>query len=175
MDIYNGLDKTYFQTARPPVIFHYESGHIDSASYLYSHKEHKSMAVVATSQGPVEVWPDTTPPPDTTISGRNRKVLYLDGGTVSPAFRSTYAATWQDPYIQKGRAELQKHNIVRMFDGAISPVSPYIYRKDYSLGDVVTLMAQFGFEDSMLVSEYIRTFDTDGDRGYPGLSSIWNL
>ncbi len=54
-------------------------------------------------------------------------------------------------------------------DGQISEESPFKLGRDYYLGDRVTLLGQYDFAQSMRVSEYIRTEDADGDRGYPGL------
>ncbi len=33
----------------------------------------------------------------------------------------------------------------------------------------VTVLAEYDFSQTMRVSEYIRTEDAEGDRGYPGL------
>jgi hypothetical protein len=58
---------------------------------------------------------------------------------------------------------------VKVVSGDISDVSPYKYKVHYGLGDYVTLVGDYGISSKMLVKEYIRTEDADGDRGYPGL------
>jgi len=166
LDVYNGLDRTRHQSDREPVMFHYDSGHIDEPEYLFSSKDLKNMAVVNTSLGTVMVWPDITPAPNQNVSGLARRSLFLDGG--KPGDDMLYN-DFMLAVTQKARIELTKHNRALLFDGAISAVTPYKYNSEYFLGDKVTLLAQYGFEESMIVSEYIRTEDAEGDRGYPGL------
>lgn len=167
LDVYNGLDRTRFQSIREPVIFHYDAGHINSPSYLFSIKDWKNVAMVSSSIGNTEVWPETgTTPPGTPPTGLDRRVLYVDGGTQGDTLLADFTAS----VIQKGMVELAKHIRRILFDGAIAPDSPYIYGRDYALGDQVSLIAKYGFEAEMLVAEYVRTEDSaEGDRGYPTL------
>jgi hypothetical protein len=166
LDVYNGLDRTRFQTDREPVIFHYDSGHINSPKYLSSIKDFYNVALVTSSLGVTEVWPETgTTPPSTPPTGLDRRVLFVDGGTQGDALLADFTQS----VIQKGMVELAKHNRMILFDGQISAVSPYKYKTHYFLGDDVSLLAQYGFEDEMVVAEYVRTEDKDGDRGYPTL------
>lgn len=65
--------------------------------------------------------------------------------------------------------ELTKARRVNMLSGDISPLAPYKFKVDYNLGDKVTLVDDNGFEETMVVAEYIRTDDDEGDHGYPGL------
>lgn len=166
LDVYNGLDRTRFQSDRESVIFHYDAGHIVAPSYLFSIQDWKNVAIVTSSIGRTVVWPETgITPPGTPPSGLDRRVLYVDGGTQGDTDLGVFTAS----VIQKGQVELAKHNRRLLFDGAISPDSPYIYGEHYTLGDAVSLIAQYGFEAEMLVAEYVRTQDIDGDRGYPTL------
>lgn len=165
IDLYNGIDRTR-QNNTNPVIFHYNSGHIDSPKYLFSIKDYKNVATITSSTGNLDIWPDTGLTPSIpNPSGFNRRVLYIDGGDLG----TQIAGDFQASNVQKGLIELSKHNLAKLFDGAISAISPYKYGKDYFLGDFVTLMAEYGFESPMMVSEYVRTEDQDGDRGYPTL------
>jgi hypothetical protein len=168
LDVYNGLDRSRNQGILEPVMFHYDSGHIDDPKYLFSIKEYNNFAIVLGSMQAVEVWPDVTPAPDTTVNGLARRPLYVDGETVGTMSTPDFVAAM----TQKGRLELKKRNQTAVFDGAISPLSPYKYNQHYFLGDKVTLLAEYGYEATMVVSEYIRTEDQSGDRGYPGLSTI---
>jgi Siphovirus ReqiPepy6 Gp37-like protein len=164
-DIYNGLDKTGSQTVRPSVIFHYDSGHIDNPSYLFSTKEYKNMTTISASFGTAVVFADG----DASRVGLDRRDLFMDGGDSGEQDYNTFL----NSLLQKGNAELNKYKRLRLFDGEISSVSPYIYGKDYYLGDFVTLLAGYGFAQTMMVSEYTRTQDSEGDRGFPGLSSLF--
>ena len=166
LDVYNGLDRRYTQSVNEPVIFHYDSGHIDNPKYLFSSKELKTMATVSMDTGPVNVYPETgLTPPSVIPEGLDRRILFMDGGSQGTMDPADFLAS----NVQKALIELSKHNRQFLFDGAISAVSPYKYGQEYALGDQVSLIAQYGFESSMIVVEYVRTEDHEGDRGYPTL------
>jgi hypothetical protein len=166
IDLYNGVDRTR-QNNITPVIFHYDSGHIDSPKYLWSIKDYKTVATVSSSIGNQDIWLSTggLTPPGSNPGGLSRRNLFVDGGDQGDQLLADFQAS----IIQQALIELTKHNNAILFDGAISAVSPYIYNTHYSLGDKVTLMAEYGFESPMMVAEYVRTEDHDGDRGYPTL------
>jgi Siphovirus ReqiPepy6 Gp37-like protein len=166
VDAYNGFDRRRTQAVIPPVIFHYDSGHIDSPKYLFSSKDLKNQAKISASFGNVDVWLATgTVPPTPNPTGLARRVMFIDGGDIGTQVYATFLAS----IVQKAQIELVKNLRQVLFDGAISPISPYKYGVDYLLGDKVTLLAEYGMELSMLVSEYVRTEDQAGDRGYPTL------
>jgi hypothetical protein len=166
VDIYNGVDRRRTQAIVEPVIFHYDSGHIDSPKYVFSSKDLKTMATITSSVGNQDVWLGTgITPPAINPGGLGRRVLYIDGGSAGGQTYSVFLSS----LVQNAQIELMKNIRQVLFDGAISPISPYKYGTHYSLGDKVTLLAEYGIEQQMLVSEYVRTEDQAGDRGYPTL------
>lgn len=64
---------------------------------------------------------------------------------------------------------LKEQRRVNMFSGDMSALSPYKYKVHYDLGDTVMLYGDYGMSAKMLVAEYVRTEDNNGDRGFPGL------
>lgn len=68
--------------------------------------------------------------------------------------------------------ELKKLIHIKLFAGAISIDTPYRYKIDYDLGDQVDFYGDYNQTERMWVSEYIRTEDSEGDRGYPTLAHI---
>jgi Siphovirus ReqiPepy6 Gp37-like protein len=166
LDVYNGLDRTTKQTMRAPVIFHWGSGHIDSPQYLISNQDHRNLAIVTSSVADYYLLGDEMTEP----SGLKRKVLLVDAGAIA----DTTSDDAEILSLQKGLAELRKHDPVRYFDGEISLIAPYTFKQDYFLGDAVTLIGEFGIQESMIVGEYIRTEDSEGERGYPGMErAVW--
>lgn len=165
LDIYKGLDRTRNNGVREPVLFHYNSGHVETPQYLFSIKGTKNMVRVITSFRWLNVYANGTEPPDPVPTGMNLRVLHMDGGEPGDEGQEFLPLA-----IQKAQLELKKFNRSVIFDGAISLLSPYKYNEQYRLGDIVTLAAEYGFEASMLVAEYVRTEDETGDRGYPTLT-----
>jgi hypothetical protein len=64
---------------------------------------------------------------------------------------------------------LKKQRKINMFAADISSLSPWQYKVHYDLGDTVMLFGDNGKTAKMVVSEYVRTHDENGDRGFPGL------
>jgi hypothetical protein len=83
--------------------------------------------------------------------------------------RDRIVADFKEEQLLAAKRELKKRRRVNMFSGDISALSPYVYQKDYYLGDAVMLFGDYGKSAKMIVDEYVRTEDAGGDRGFPGL------
>lgn len=76
---------------------------------------------------------------------------------------------FKEEQIKSARRLLKELRRVDMFAGDISSLSPFKYKTHYDLGDKVSLYGDYGKTAVMMVSEYVRTQDVNGDRGFPGL------
>jgi hypothetical protein len=178
-DIYNGYDRTLGQSTNTPVIITAAQGHLLNPEYLFSLENYKNTGMLtsnAAAYGYVYPLKDDS----SSITGKafdsskyrgwKRRVSLMDGG-------SNY-----DDYAIDVDSILSIFDdvgdIVRpltktlFFDGQISTVIPYKYgpNKDYYLGDWVTLLGEYGVNQDLQVSEYIRTQDSSGETGYPTLT-----
>lgn len=156
-DVYNGLDRTESQSQNSRVIFEYALGHIDEPSYLFSKKEYKNVAYAAKENDPLTYVSVSLPGTSPFVNGRDRKVLVVSIPAETPTSKIPAMAL----------VELAKHNQALIFDGKASSLSPYKYKRDYNLGDLVTLRAQYGVNETLRVSEYIRSQDLNGENEYP--------
>lgn len=84
--------------------------------------------------------------------------------------RDNILAEFKEDAQDDAKAYLKAHKAVKMLSGSVSPNTPYQYGVDYGLGDRVTIFGDYGMSEDMIVSEFVRTDDQDGDRGYPGLT-----
>lgn len=162
--IYFGMDRSVQQAVNEPVIFSLDENHIIDPTYLFTIKDYRNVAYVVGTYWQQRVY---APGVNTGIDGLDRKILTVDvGDDIKQAYsdaRKTRQAN------AKGLAALAAHNRTKFFDGEISPNSPYIRGRDYNLGDKVTLMAKYGISQTMLVNEFIRMEDNQGERSYPTL------
>ena len=94
---------------------------------------------------------------------------YVDKRTRWRNKRNTILQEFREDAVEDAKKTLEAGKRVVMLSGDVSPLSPYIYRTHYNLGDTVSLHGDHGLVEKMVVSEYIRTEDENGDRGYPGL------
>ena len=167
MQVYQGRDLS------STVTFRYDAGQIEKPKYLYAIKGYKNIAHVSSPHLEIPLTV-AAPGVDPNVSGINRRVLPLNFGNLGdldPDGNFT-EDDWQRVLSQKALTELQKFNKVALFDGEISPLNAIKYGKDYSLGDKVTLQAEYDLEAKMVISEYIRSQDETGETGYPTLALV---
>ena len=98
-------------------------------------------------------------------TGLARRVVLIDA--------SQAAGLTQDGlkgYMSQGLADARE---TAVFDGSINQdLSPYVYGVDYSLGDLVRLVGDYGLDQKARVTEYIRSEDASGFKAYPTLTTI---
>lgn len=166
MYIYKGVDRTVNQSTNDPVIFSVPAEYMTDAKYLFSIKDFKNVAYVVG-----EFWQQIVYAPgvDPSVSGLDRRILVVDGSEIKDE-DGTAKKTRQAKAL--GLAALAKHNQTKFVDGEVSPKSPYIRGVDYNLGDMVTLMGNYGVSQTMMVNEYVRAEDQQGERAYPTLISV---
>lgn len=84
--------------------------------------------------------------------------------------RDVIVADFKEEAKKDARRELRTYKKIDMFSGDVSPNSPYIYKTHYDLGDTVTIVGDYGKSEKMVVVEYVRSEDVNGEVGYPSLS-----
>ena len=104
-------------------------------------------------------------------SGFTRREVLIDAGSKEDGdTKAEFLASLPDVGSDALKANYER---ITSIDSGISPFTKYVYKKDYDLGDRVTMLGQFGISQDMLVNEYTRAEDGEGERGYPGLI-LWN-
>jgi hypothetical protein len=198
-DVYDGLDRSREQNDRDPVVFSFASDYLKEPSYLWSIVGYETLVLVVSGVGTRRFF--RIRKRDEDLSGLERRVLWIDGGEpdleeIPEKPDRDDGATDQDIQQWKdkrdrirernatARAEfledltdaadvaLEAHERIRLFDAKITSASPYEYKVHYNLGDKVSLIGEYEFDQKMQVVEHVRTEDAAGDVGYPGLAAI---
>lgn len=159
--VYEGSDLT----GPGGVAFSEELDNLANTSLYTSHNDYKNVAYVLAKNGSVIVDIDGNVNP--AVSGLDRSVLFVDATNIDLAAGASLTAV----LIERGRQELAAHQHVMLFDGLVDPNGIFQYNRDYSLGDIVVFKGDDGVRQNMRVTEYIYTFDAEGYRAYPTLSS----
>ena len=161
--IHNGTDVS------DDVSFSYFQGDIEQADYFWSNKYVATSVLVNSSFCSVVV-------DDGVSSGYDRRYQLLDASyldereSVAPS-----GAALTDLLAQMtnlGNEYLASSKPVTLVEVDISRSTDYQYEKDYSIGDIVNVHANYGVSQKMRVVEHATIFDEQGTTGFPTLSAI---
>lgn len=178
MNVYVGKDRTPDAGTNlipgmiygAPVTFNFDVGDITEYSYLNSTKDERNIAYVNSPLGFAMVLPSGV---NVEPTGLDRRVLQVDASDLTDPGSLTDAAA----IAVRGRSELAKHNRQSIVDGTISPKSSYAYRGknatySYDLGDVISLKGRVNITSDRRITEYIRSQDKNGEKGYPTMAEL---
>jgi len=148
------------------VIFSWKSGDLDAADYLFSDKKLKNSALVLGRY--INTVVDTGP-----IKYDRRMMLVdandIDGHLSAPPTGGTLT-TLLARMVTRGQQALKSQNRITISRADISNVTKYQYRRDFNVGDLITLDGNFGQMAVMRVVEYVEIEDENGESGHPTLS-----
>lgn len=73
---------------------------------------------------------------------------------------------------QKATEALRAYKVIQIVDGQVVPNGIFSYGADYNLGDIVEVEGYSGVVKRAMVTEYIRSQDSNGYKEYPTLETI---
>jgi len=159
LDIYSGTNRS------ASVIFSWKAGDLDSADYLFSDKKFKNSALVLGRY--VYTMVDTGP------TKYDRRIALVDGSDLDGNLTAPPTGGALTTIITKmqtrGRQALKSQNRLSLSRADVSDVTKYQYRRDFNIGDLITLDANFGQIAIMRVIEYAEIEDENGESGHPTL------
>lgn len=163
---------TYFTVYRGndisnKVRFSWMRGDLDNVEYFFSSKKFKTQARVMGRWVQVVVNP-------TGADDYRRRTMLVDASWVDER-QTAYPV---EPALSLiiaglnivGAAELSKQNNVSITQADVSENTDVRYRRDYELGDLVTVDGDFGSSAVMRVIEYAEAEDENGASGHPTLA-----
>jgi len=160
MLIHPGEDKS------KSVVFSHDYGDIDSANYLWSDKSYVNTVFIRTSHKNYMLK-------DSTVTGLARRMIYIDFPEVDSQYDPQ--VSYPDATVMAGcRAKaIEVLNENRQTKKAAIEIarnlSRYTFRKDFKVGDLVTVDYGYLPAEVRRVSEYIEIEDERGEIGYPVL------
>lgn len=158
--IHRGVDR------KATVIFSWTGGDIETAEYLFSGKKIKNSAMVTGRW--VQTIVDTG-----AVSKYRRRFMPVDANDIDGQFAAMPtggALTLVLAAMQiRGKQALKAQNAVAITRTDISNLPKFTYRKDYNIGDMVTLDGNFGQSAACRVIEYVEIDDENGSSGHPTL------
>ena len=200
---YNGVNRTFTQGERPPVVFSPKYDNLSKATYFKS----KVGTRTKIFSGAVKFEIPTQLALDGEYLGASASNNAMQNNSVtvgtpglglregyfkSPSVEHTNGMM-QDTTGAKGvlpndpksihrqiheqcNTELWRHMPIEMFSGEAAQQSMYTYNEDFFLGDFVQIQNEFGQQDIARITEYIRSSsDSEGDVFYPTFESLSDI
>jgi hypothetical protein len=138
-EVYKGVNRSVNQSLIAPCIFSREFENILNQTYVESNNNFKNTALVAgEGEGSVRTLVSIN---DGNI-GLNRHELFVDARDLQKVVDnvSLTDTEYKNVLTQRGNEKLQEYKEVKTFDSIINTKGNNIYKADYDLGDVVTIV-----------------------------------
>lgn len=168
--LYEGLDRSYNQKDRLPVVFSDEFDNLLASTYTYERAEFKNAALIG---GEGEGVNQRT----TTIgdsSGLERYEAYIDGSSVSSNGTIITEEQYYKMLQDYAKDELNTTSFTESFEGNVIPDGNYILNQDYFLGDTVQVINEYGISATPRIVEIIESEDQNGTSIVPTFST-WEV
>jgi len=153
------------------VIFSWDYGELESASYLFSIKNYKNVALVQGKYVEAVVY-------DSPISEEpyDKRVMLVNASDIDEALTTVPTGTELADIIAamgtRGREALANQRILDISNVDLSKTTSYKYRTDYDIGDIVSISGNYGIIEPRRVIEFVEIEDENGETGYPTLSVL---
>ena len=133
--LYQGVDRSYRQTTRPHVVFSQENENLLSFSYKHDSSTTINAALVGgEGEGAQRVLASVG-----SASGLDRYEVFVDAKDITSAQDgSTYTSDEYNKLLE-ARGLLNMSPAQESFDASVDMSRSYEYRKDFDVGDIVTL------------------------------------
>lgn len=159
--IYRGADRT------ATVIFSWKSGDFSETEYLFSDKSLKNSAVIIGRY--INTVYDV--PGSTKYA---RRSVAVDGSDIDGIYNAPPTGANLTDVVNKmqirGKQVLGSQRRVAITRADLANVSKYQFRKDYDVGDLISLDTNYGGIRIMRVTEYVEIMDENGETGHPTLA-----
>lgn len=151
------------------IIFSNDTEEIERAEYLWSIKKLKNTALVSGR------WVETLV--TTAETGYDRLMMPVDASDIdnqySVAPTGTDLIDVVDAMQQRGISALSAQNEVAITKVEVSKdANKATYRRDFDVGDIITVNGDYNESSSMRISEYVEIEDENGESGHPTLSVL---
>ena len=147
--------------------FSWINGDLSELTYLFTNKRQKTHARV------VGRWVQTTTQNVITINF-SKKTILVDASDIDQGYAAMPAGGDLTNVLAameiRGQQELMKQNQITITAVDVSPANPWKFRRDYKIGDLVTVDGDFGQSAVMRVVEFAEVEDETGFSGHPTLA-----
>lgn len=156
-DLYRGVNRSINQSLISPVVFSPEYDNLVSSKYNLDISELKNVALVGgegegKNRKTIEVG---------SAVGLNRFEMFVDASSVSTDEGEITNAEYYQMLSENGKEQLAQKSVSTSFEGVVD-TDLYEYKKDFDLGDIVSLENEYGIKVDARIIEIIETWNETG-------------
>lgn len=154
--IYAGKDRTLSQSTNNRVVFSESYDNLEQVTYRANDQAYANVAyVIGVGEDGNEVGVTVG---DTETTGLERRETFVNARGVSASGLSP--AELLEKLRQEGRNALNAMLIAKSFECDTNATGNFVYRKDYDLGDIVTIKkANWGMREDLRITEVLETYE----------------
>lgn len=168
--LYLGVDHTLETPGIPMVKFAPYFDNVMNTDYIEDYTTYKNVTLVAGEGEGV----DRKTVAIGNSEGLERRELFTDARDISSNVEegTMPAAEYEKLLKERGNEKLAEVAVLYSFSGQVETLNTFIYGRDYYLGDIVTLVNDYGYEGSVRVDEMVMSEDESGYSAYPTFSVV---
>lgn len=184
IEFWSGKDRTTGQTTNSPVVFSPGYYNLINSDYAYDITDEKTMAFIA-GQGDganrVVLWTHMTVTDDEEHTkvpkGLDRREMFVDARDLQQTSSDGATMSWdeyQHTLRYRGKEKLYETVAAPLFSGEVDTTLQFVYRRDWDLGDVVSIENEYGIGASARIIEVTECDDENGYKVTPTFSD-WEV
>lgn len=180
---FRGVDRTFDQKENTPVIFSPKYYNLINSQYVLDDENNKTMAFIAGEGEGADrsvIWTHKTwnsADEHNVPKQLDRREIFVDARDLRmKKDDGTYytAAEYGILLRQRGKEKLFETGIIEGLSGEVDTTLQFIYRRDWDLGDLVSIENEYGMKANARVLEVIEADDENGYRVTPTFSD-WEM
>lgn len=168
VEIYKGVDRSYNQTERPFVVFSDHFDNLHNTEYMLKTENYANMTLVGgEGEGLDRIYAYV----NNEVSGLERYEVFTDARDISQNLDSEDEAIGLEEYLllleERGKDNLSSKLITEAFTGEVISDLTFMYGRDFKLGDIVTVINQYGLSKNVRITSAIESVDDSGTKLIP--------
>lgn len=163
-ELFNGVDRSFSQSAVPPVIFSPSFDNLIKSKYIESTKTYKNVGFVAgEGEGTAR---KTTTVGDTSLSDLDRREIFIEAN-ISSNDGTISETNYYNQLKARGNEILEEHAPIYTFEAETEPNGIFKYGTDYFIGDIVQMINEYGIKVKVRITEIVYSHSAEGIRLIP--------
>ena len=165
--LYRGADRSYRQSTNPYVEFKPSFGNIINSSYVETNSTVKNVALVGgEGAGTARKFRSVG-----TTTGLGRREMFVNASDLRSADIPS-GTNYNNVLDKRGTEKLAEVKVKHDFDGKCETTNPYLYGRDFFIGDIVQIANEYGMETPSLITEFVWSCTGAGVEKYPTFVSV---